>query len=297
MLLTFLPANPRIYFVMSSPVPEQLCDPAYAFEAGQAFAERLGVYYDPLEQPQAYDEAMLAANPRTAKQMLRYELERSTTEWSAEDVALIDRTAVDLGIKTEEYPFTPGAEYDLVIVAGGARNAMPDRAEYLAQAQKSGLIAVKRVVVIGDPRDIPEGEQRFVATWAPGIKKGFDMATATVAKMRRDHAELYGEQDDRLDVLTLQTAKPDQRSAVTEAILREGVHATGRIAVVTTALYVPFKTHKSLAAARPLGVHVDVIGAPSRPEVIAARTVDTYFSENAQTLMSAAQHLAATRRL
>lgn len=279
------------------PTTEQLQDPAYAFEQGQAFAERFGVTANPMEQPQAYDEAMLAVNPRTAKQLLRYQLEEATTEWSPEDAALIDGTAVNLGVKTDEYPFAPGTEYDLAIVAGGARDAMPDRGEYLAQAQESGLIAVKKVVVVGDPRNLPEAERKHVEPWAPGIQQGYGMATATVAKMRRDHPELYGEQNDKLDVLHLQTAMPDQRAAVNEAILREGIRAGGRIAVVTSALYVPFKTHKSLAVARPLGVAVDVAGAPSRPAVVARRTPDTYFSENAQTLMSAAQHRAATKRL
>lgn len=279
------------------PTVQQLQDPGFAFEVGQPFAERFGVHFDPMDQPLAYDEAMLGVNPRTAKQMLRYELEKATTEWSPEDEELIHGTAEGLGVKTPEYPFAPGAEYDLLIVAGGARDAMPDRAEYAARAQESGLIAVKKTVVIGDPRELPEGERNHVAPWAPNIKQGFGMATATVAKLRRDHPELYGEQNDKLDVLHLQTAKPDQRAAVHEAILREGIRAGGRIAVVTSALYVPFKTHKSLAVARQLGVQVDVAGVPSRQDVVARRTTDTYLSENAQTLMSAAQHRAATKRL
>lgn len=277
--------------------PEQLQDPTFAFEKGAVFAERFGITYDPLREPQAYDEAMLALNPRTAKQLLRFELEAAETVWDSADDALVHRTAEELGIKEREYGFTNGEAYDLLVVAGGARDAMPDRATFAAQALAGGHIAAKKTVVVGDPRGIPEKEQAYVAGWAPGITTGYGMANATVQKLRTDYPEVFGENDEQLAALHLQTAKPDQRAAVNEVILREGIKRGGRIAVATSALYVPFKTHKSQAVGTPLGVAVDVVGVASRPEVVARRTTDTYFSEVTQTLMSAAQHRAATRRL
>jgi hypothetical protein len=62
----------------------------------------------------------------------------------------------------------------------------------------------------------------------------------------------------------------------------------------TTALYVPFKTHKTLAVTdRYEGVDASLAGVGSRPEIVAKRTNDTYLSEVATTLMSAAQHHSA----
>jgi hypothetical protein len=276
------------------PSLEQLHDPFYSFEAGKEFTERfLSEDINPSESPLTYEEAMYKLNPRTAKGLLRYQLEDVQTDWSPEDVSLITSTSDSLGINQEQYDFTPGAEYDSVLIAGGARNAMLDRGEFAAQALANGVISAKRVAIIADPRVLPEAERKAIEDWAPGAETGYHMAEATARKMLADHPEL----DRKLDILYLQSLKPDQRAAVNEAILREGVKAGGRIAVATTALYVPFKTHKSLAVARPLGVGVDVVGVASRPEVVARRTPDTYFSEITQTLTSAAQHRTATRRL
>ncbi|HSX16689.1 MAG TPA: hypothetical protein VLH86_01150 [Patescibacteria group bacterium] len=281
------------------PTLDQLQDPDFTFQAGAPFAERFGVTADPLTQPLAYEEAMYALNPRTAKGMLRLELEEATTEWTPEDEALIHQTSEDLGIKEPEYPFELGREYDLMIIAGGARNALIDRGLYGAKALESGLIEVKKTVVIGEPRRIDEKRERpAIGDWVPPhVTTAFGMATAAVDRMRAEYPDVYGESDAALSALHLQSRKPDQRAAVNEAILREGVRAGGRIAVVTTALYVPFKIHKSRAIGTPLGVEVDVVGVPSRQSVIDARTPDTYFSEITQTQMSAAQHSTAVRRL
>jgi hypothetical protein len=276
---------------------EQLQDPAYAFEVGAPFAARFGVNVDPMAQPQAYDENMYALNPRTAKQSLRFELEGAGTAWTEEDEELVHATAEGLGTKEPEYSFPEGAEYDVLLIAGGARNAVPDRAEFAAQALASGLIRAKKVLVAGDGRRIGDKERQATDTWAPGLQTAFDMADAATDKLRRDHPGLFGDGGIELEAFHLQTERPDQRAAVNELILREGVRRGGRLAVVTTALYVPFKTHKTLAISEQLGVEADVVGTPSRQAVIDARTTDTYFENSAQTLMSAAQHRAATKRL
>lgn len=277
--------------------PEQLHDPTFAFEAGELFAQRYGVTFSPEAAPGAYAEAMFVLNPRTASDALRFELEGRKIIWPAADEELVHTTSDKLGIKEPEYSFPQGAEYDAVLVAGGARNAVPDRAEFVAQALLSGHIRTNRVLVPGDGRLISDKERETTDTWAPGLRDAYGMAEAAVDKLRNDHPELFSEGGIDLRAIHMQTERPDTRAVIHETLLREGIRRGGRLALATTALYVPFKVHMGQATARPLGVEVDVAGVGSRQAVVEARTTDTYFSEVTQTLMSAAHHFAVAKRL
>jgi hypothetical protein len=285
-----------------TPSPEELQDPGYAFENGRDFAERFAVTADPLTDPSGYYEQMRTVNPRKPKDggpsLVRYELENSTTKWSDADKDLIGHTAERLGILVQDYPFRNGEEHGDVLVAEGARNATLDRTVATLEAVKEGrLYTPGGLWVAGSGRVLNEKERAAVADWAPDAHTGFDIADAVVERLRAEYAEVLADAGAdgaplSLQAFRVEAPKPNQRTVTQEFIDRRRAAGArvGRFVTVTTALYVPFKTHLGLAAAKPRDVVAVARGVESRAEVVAARTVDTYVAEVAQTLASAAAH-------
>jgi hypothetical protein len=274
---------------------EQLHDPTFAFQEGAEFADHFQISYDPLRDTLAYEGAMYALKPSSGQQLLRYEVEgRGTAPWRPEDAAIIEGTAERLGIKQDEYPFTPGTEYDAVVTIPGARNSIKDRAEYGYEALASGIISARRLLVVDDARKLKAPELAAVADWAPEAATTSDLSDIVAGNLR-ERNELPGDTD--VDVFTTQNLSPDARSIVNEVILRGGIHRGGRVAIIGNGFFAPAMTHRGDAAGLILGVSVDTVGAPSRPEVAAERGTDSYMNEVTNTLMSAAQNQFATRAL
>jgi hypothetical protein len=277
------------------PNREQLDDPAYAFNVGNELARAIGVINEPLERPNAYAEEMDGINPRSLRDggLVRYQLEEQTEDYSADRVTQVHATAGSLGIKEVEYPFVPNESYDVILVMEGARNATLDRGEFVADALRSGVHA-RKVLVVGSGRNFGRAERDAASDWAPDAKTGFDVADAAVRRLREEHEDLFGGRRNKITLEAFQLAKvgAETRDVVTEVILRsEGLNAQkGKLALATTALYVPFKNHKALAIAKPLGIDVDVFGTASRQSIIDKRTTATYLAEVATTLSAAAQH-------
>lgn len=271
---------------------EQLHDPEFAFDAGADFAYHFEVDYNPRTEPLAYQGAMYALKPSSGQQLLRYEVEgRGTAPWRPEDAAIINDAAENLGIKQNEYPFTPGAEYDAVIAIPGARNSLKDRAEYGYEAVTSGIIAARRFLIVDDARKLQDKERAAVAEWAPEALTTSDLANTVAGNLQEREA------DRGIATFQTQNLSPDARSIVNEVILREGIRRGGRIAIIANGFYVPAMTHRADAAGLMLGVSVDTVGAPSRPDVIAERTTDSAMNEVTNTLMSASINQFETRAL
>jgi hypothetical protein len=283
------------------PSPEQLRDPAYAFEVGASFADSVGLGdLNPLESPQAYAEAMHRINPRTAKGLVRYQLEEDTQQYPVETEAMIMETVENLGILQPEYPFPDEADYEAVLVCGGARNAIPDRGRYAVEGYKSGMNTRSILVAGAVYRHLKDDEKAAVAEWAPQAETERDLADYTREILVNENRDLFNGLSRRvLKSMGIYAAEADQRDVITEVILgEEGLGGVpDKLAVVTTALYVPFKTHDSLSVAKRYDVTVYLVGVPSRPEIVASRTPKTYISEIARTLKAAAHHHATNKRL
>jgi hypothetical protein len=283
---------------------EQLTDPTYAFETGSVFVHSLGIEFDPVDQPDAYAEALRKDDPRTAENLIRYQLEKSTQKLSPEAQAVLDDTVLALGMLEPVYPLPPEGRYGTMVVIGGARDALLDRSMFAANSIVQG-VATNNLLLAGDPgRRLNDEEKDVTRQWAPIAQTEYDLARAATQRIRDEYPKVFGGMHGvSLAAFKLHTIKPDQRDVINEVILRAEALAAatisdvGKLAVVTTAIYVPFKTHDTLSATKRHGIAVDIAGVASRPEVIARRTPATYVTDTLRTLVAAAHHQATIRRL
>ncbi len=271
----------------TQPTGEQL------LQAGSEFLQHFGVEANPVEQPEAFREALQQLDPRYqgGRDLVRWELEADQTEWDDTTKDLITRTAESMRMLEVETPLQ--GSYDAVIVLGGARQSNLDRTRYAVDAIKEGTATVKHLIVAGSSRELNEAEQENTANYAPGAKTEFDLCVGAAATAAKENPGLVA------SVMYVEDKKAGT-PVVIENVLAT-LQASGSlpegasVAAVTTQIY-QTSTERDLArVAKQFGVaETFTAGNPSDPNVVAKRTPATYLSEVLRTLRAAVNEIEAT---
>lgn len=195
-----------------------------------------------------------------------------------------------LGVRHAAYPFDmSGLESDAVLVTGGVLTALEDRADFAV-----GSVQNKPIYIVGGNRLLSDPELARIEEKYAKNPKDYKTEADAANLVAEEVREKTGE-----EVLPFspRTIKPDNYETIREFLLRHP--DISRLAVITTALYVPFTSYDGLSVAKELGIKtsdVSVYAGESKPEAVAKRTVDTYRSEVMKTLVSAARAYQAKQR-
>ncbi len=274
----------------TQPSAEQL------LQAGSEFLQHFGVEANPLEQPEAFRDAIQQLDPRYqgGRSLVRYELEADQTEWDDTTKDLITRTAESMRMLEAETPLQ--GDFDAVIVLGGARQSNLDRTNYAVNAIKSGKANVKQLIVAGSSRELNEAEQENTANYAPGAKTEFDLCVGAAATAARENPGLVA------NVMYVEDKKAGT-PAVIEKVLATlqangSLPAGSKVAAITTQIYQASTERDLDRVAQQFGVtETFTAGNPSDPNVVAKRTPATYLSEVLRTLRSAVNDAEANSQL
>jgi len=272
----------------SQPTAEQL------LQASSEFLRYFGVEADPIEQPEAFREALGQLDPRFqgGRDLVRWELEADQTEWDETSTDLIMRTAESMRMLVPETPLE--GDFDVVIVLGGARQSNLDRTNYAVDAIKASQANVKQFIVAGSSRELNEAEQENTANYAPGAQTEFDLCVGAAATVSKENPGLVA------SVMYV-----DDKKAGTPAVI-EKVLATlqangslpegSKVATVTTQIYQSSTQLDLDRVAKQFGVNETfTAGNPSDPNVVAKRTPATYLSEVLRTLRAVVNDFEAKK--
>jgi hypothetical protein len=226
-------------------------------------------------------EAVNQLNPRFSgeRTLVRFELEKDTTEFPALTKGIILATASVLDMHRYETPLV--GEHDLIVPLGAARMENANRPAYAAKAVATGQ-ASGRIVMAGSVRPLNPGEAEAAASYAyDNPQTEADLVIAGAARA----AEAYD-----VDIATVISDNPRAGTPdVTKLVIEQmGLQPGMRMAGVITQIY---RTSADLDVARvggAYGIDTAVAGNPSNPETVAKRTVATYHSEILRTLRAAA---------
>jgi len=273
-----------------------LSSPEAMLAAVDPLLDLMEIDADPIDEPMLFMHQIQMNDPRhTSSRGEKRELTRQqvTSGHSFTDEALIQPiydAADALGIRgIDEYPYDQAArDAGVIAVTGGRYNAMKDRVDH-ANAGRTVWTPAAKLYVVGsdaslDPTDI-EQIRTEVPTLDPKIET--DAAFAIQLQKKLPYTHLF----------VPRAHKADNRDVLREVALSVGEEVT-RILVETTAIYVPFTTADAGAVAEELsqpGLFA-VYGAPSNPEAVAKRQINTYRSEVMRTIIGAARWNLEKRR-
>lgn len=292
---------------------EQVQDPAYAFEQGAGFVSTFGVsigadLINPVTRPMEYAEAVARLNPRHPESVFkqpgaeseeyadRYAMaDNGLPAWAADHEDVINATAHTLGVRDKElgttfaHSFSPLGHFAVGVVLEGANRASEIRGNSLAEALRTGLISVDRVVVVGTGRAVAEREGHG------DIRDGFGVADKVTALLHENHPDLFdGEEAVPLESMHIRTRSANTRDVVTEVALRLGVDS---ILMSGSNIYGSWMRTDMATVQHNLGLEKIGFGA-GQDDPKAARTPLIWAAEVAQTLVSAAhlQHARNTKK-
>lgn len=264
-----------------------LSDPLRMMEVAAPLLHELGLNADYTIDTESYIEEVRSLDPRyrdsrgNARAISRQDVtNRSHLMTDDMMVPAIMHTADNLGILVPAYPFDDFAlTAEAVVVTGGTLNALRERTLFGVTAQK------EHTFVVGGSRPVTKAELAQLEA---------EDKDPTAYKTEGDLAVLVAEELDCIPYIPI-TKNPDNLDVVREFALSRKY---GNIALVTTALYVPFTTSdKGVVEAAVPGFAANVYAGPSNPDTVAKRTVDTYRSEIMRTLVGAARwHIENRRR-
>jgi hypothetical protein len=255
--------------------------------------DRTGLYLthfelavDPAEDPAQFVAAVDELNPRFKgeRTLVRFELEKDTTEFPAATKGIILETAVALEMLKHETPLV--GEFDVIAALGAARRAPYDRIKYAVQAVKSEA-ASGRVVAVANTRDLVPGEAEAAAAFIPaGAETEADLVRGAAAKVSE-------EEDVEIPVIVTDHPKADTETTVSTMMEQFGQDRLARVGAVTTQIYWA-KTELDMARfGRRYGTDTAVAGNPSEPAIVGNRTMATYHSEILSTLYAVGRTFAA----
>ena len=293
---------------------ERQLDAPDTLEAGALLCDRLGIRISPYDEPKRFVQALVQADPRYkgGKDLVRWQLEADQSAWAKDDKEMIMRTADLMRITAPETPFPVGANYDAVIVLGGARQSNLDRTRYAVKNSRERDVTAKQVIVAGSTRLLHEQEKLDVASYAPGAVDEFDLCARAAAIVAREEPE-----EKPLTIFRV-LDKTSGTPAVLEKVIHElkangsvrtaptsidviskvlfmlieakgiNINYDPSIAAATTQIYQPSTQLDLARVAKEFGIHKTfVAGHPSDPEAIRKRTTATYLSEVLRTLRAA----------
>ena len=279
---------------------EKPLSPYEVLSSSEDLLRHFGIEIDPVEHPQEFMEAIKQLDPRFQgeRSLTRQDLEQDVTEWPADTVALINKTAEAMRMvvfDAEGRPITNETpligHYDLVVALGAARQANLDRTRYAVDCVKGNReeSSFKHLVVAGSSRRLPEAEQASTTNYAPGAKTEFDLCTGAAKTVAQENPGLiiglsYTAEE--------KAGTPDVLETVLSAMTQSDVVIYGEspIAAVTTQIYQVSTQMDLERVAKKFGItDVFVAGNPSDPEMIARRSPATYLTEIVRTLKAATQ--------
>jgi len=265
-----------------------LGDPRELIRVATPLAFELGVDADYDAEPSLYIEQVRAIDPRyrntkgEQRSISRQDVAERAHLMTDDLLApAVMTTAEAMGITTPAYPFdefskTVGA----ALVTGGVLSALRERVTF---AKTSGI---KIIELVGSDRPVQKAELEQLEQEGHNpadFKTEYDLSVLVATQLG-------------VGMFAPNTINPDNLDVIREYVL--GHKAIGRLAVVTTALYVSFTTADAgvVAAASREPVNISVYAAESDPTKVAARKVDVYRSEIARTLVGAARWHAENKR-
>ena len=265
-----------------------LSDPRELISVAAPLAFELGVDADYDTEPSLYIEQVRAIDPRyrntkgEQRSISRQDVAERAHLMTDDLLApAVMTTAEAMGITTPAYPFDEFSKtVNAVLVTGGVLSAMRERVDF---AKTSGI---RMIDLVGSDRPVQKAELEQLEQEGHNptdFKSEYELSALVAAQLE-------------VGMFAPNTINPDNLDVIREYVL--GHKAIGRLAVVTTALYVPFTKTDSgvVAAALREPVTIDVYAAESDPTKVAARKVDVYRSEIARTLVGAVRWHAENKR-
>lgn len=296
-----------------SPPDKTQLTPEQVLDGGAEFIDHFGVKVDPVQEPEAFVEAMDQLNPRFQgkRPLVRFELEQDQTEWPVETKKVIMSTSEDMRMLVPQTPFE--GSFDTIIVLAGARQSNMDRMRYAARClytratllrqTPEGQMKEGTLVVAGSQRPLKDPEKENVSNYAPGAETEADLVDATVRAVDQEQRLLSHEFGKYPQIMGYGSVIAEGERVgtpqVVEAVLnqmREWYEQSGRelppefrLGAVTTQIY-QVSTELDLARiAKRFGItETFTAGNPSDPAIVAKRTPATYLSEDTRTLKAAA---------
>lgn len=276
-----------------------LADPLKVLEIGQGLMTEFGVTADYATEPEQYIREVRMTDPRyinskgEARNISRQDV-NTKAHTMTDDVLTsgVMFTADRLGILTPSYPFDEFAtEVDRVVITGGLVGSLRDRTEFAINSIESPDMPI---VIVGGNRPTQKAEADKLEEEG---KNPFAYPTEQelAAFVAEELSEKYPEQN--IINYSIRTSNPQNIDTIRETFLSNP--KIGKLALITTALYVPFTTMDAQAVVAELGgsVQARVYAGESNPTAVKSRKVDTYRSEVARTLIGAARwHIAQTQR-
>lgn len=253
-------------------------------DATQAFREHFGVGVDPRQDPEQFDQAIDEVNPRFNGErkhidVVRFQLEGDTTDYTIQDKKVIMRAAGALDMLAPETPMV--GEFDVIAGLGAARMANYDRLKYGAEAIRTGN-AAGRLIAAGSIRELKPGEAASAAYYASEV-------SATEADLLHSAAEKIGEEYDIEVPVVIVGDRRAHNAMIFDGIIRAFPHVR-RLAGITTQIYQVPTSLDFERQGRLAGVATAIAGNPSDPAIVAKRTPATYQSEVTRAQKAAAKH-------
>lgn len=271
-------------------------EPLEVAEIAQPLMSELGVDITMAEDPEQYIEQVIKTDPRYRNSK---GVERSISRQDVQNkahlmtddllVSSVMNTADALGITVPKYPFDEFTKsVDAILVTSGVASAIEERTIFATED-----IDEAPIFVVGGNRKSNQSDREYLEArdLDPELyKTEADLANLVVEKYRR-----YSSAD--INSFKPRTINPDNLDVIREFVLRNP--EIGKLAIVTTALYVPFTSADKGTVEAEFGGNLEarVYAGESDPMKVRARTPDVYRSEIAKTLVSFARmHIAQKRR-
>ena len=270
--------------------------PLAVAEIAQPLMSELGVSVTMDQDTELYMEQVRKTDPRYAdskgeeRSISRQDVQ--TKAHSMTDDLLISslmNTADSLGLTAKKYLFDEFAQSaDAVLVTSGVARAIDERTMFAVKHAEG-----KPVFVVGGSRKTNISDKEYLE--ARDLDPDYYESESDIAKLVADKYRRFSHNE--INTFEPRTRKPDNLDVIREFVLRNP--AVGRLAIVTTALYVPFTSGDIGAVDAEFGADIEAraYADESMPSKVRARKPDVYRSEVAKTLVSFARmHKAQSRR-
>lgn len=271
-------------------------EPIEVAEIAQPLMSELGVDITMAEDPEQYIEQVRMTDPRYVnskgeKRSISRQDVQTKAHLMTDDllVSSVMNTADALGITVKKYPFDEFSKsVDAILVTSGVASTIEERTFFATED-----IGEAPIFVVGGNRKTNQSDRVYLEAHDldPDLyETEADLANLVVEKYRRYSSAVINSFKPR-------TVNPDNLDVIREFVLRNP--EIGKLAIVTTALYVPFTSADKGTVVAEFGGNLEarVYAGESEPSKVSARTPDVYRSEIAKTLVSFARmHMAQQRR-
>jgi len=210
------------------------------------------------------------------------------------------------------------AEYDYIVVLGGARLSCKLRPLRAAEVLRAG-VAIDKIALLGAARPIADSERDATDTYVPGATDEFDLIVAGAQQAFGFDADVFDEErhDDSRNrnlswvirrfrqtpvsgtpsilAISAPSSDPQRRRANSaDTILflldRERIKAGTRLLLITSQIYVPYVQLEALRTVSiPRNVYVETIGFPGdrMPELQGLSSANHYLQETRSAIQAA----------